>query len=330
MKDIFTNNVLIKALFITVACLLIWKLASILVLLFAAVLFAIFLVHLAKLSSNYIPVGYVANLIGVSLAIAVLFFGLFASFAPFLQDQFSLFAEQVSTSFTDLQNLLSQFGISGVDSLREQILNSSSSIIGRASNLAAAVLNIGSSISALVVLTFFFALSPTVYKEGFMKLIPKDNTKKVSLLLDDLYNSLWRWLLGRLGSMVAVAVLTMFGLGIIGMELAVPLGLLAGLFCFIPTFGPLLSVVPALLFGLSDGWMQLLYICIVYVGVQLIEGNVITPLIQQKMVSIPPALLLTAQIIFGTLLGALGIIFAVPMMLAIMITVQHLYVKELR
>lgn len=329
MKATLTNITLVKALLITVACLLAWQLASILVLLFASVLFAIFLVHITRFSTQYIPIGYIANLLLLTCLIIAVLFGVMASFAPFLQDQFSLFAAQTGSSINDLQELLSQYGVNGLESLREQIVNSSSSIIGRASNVAAAVLNVGSGVSAMIVLTFFFALNPSVYRNGFMKLIPNKSTKKVNALLDDLYHSLWRWLLGRLGSMLAVALLTMVGLGIIGMDLAIPLGLLAGLFCFIPTFGPLLSVVPALLFGLSDGGMQLLYICIVYIVVQVVEGNVITPLIQQKMVSMPPALLLTSQIVFGALLGALGIIFAVPMMLALMITISHLYVKEI-
>ena len=90
--------------------------------------------------------------------------------------------------------------------------------------------------------------------------------------------------------MFVVFVLTSIGLLIIGVPLWLVLAIIAGLLNFIPNFGPLIAMIPAVLVGLLQGPQTALLIAGLYMLVQFLESNLITPTVQQKLVSIPPAL----------------------------------------
>jgi predicted PurR-regulated permease PerM len=101
--------------------------------------------------------------------------------------------------------------------------------------------------------------------------------------------TLRNWLIAQLMAMAVVGSLTWLGLWLIGVPLAPILGLIAALLAFIPNIGPIIAAVPAVLLGFSDGPMTALMVVGVYLGVQTLESNAITPLIQQERVSLPPA-----------------------------------------
>ncbi|MBC7422735.1 MAG: AI-2E family transporter, partial [Ferruginibacter sp.] len=63
---------------------------------------------------------------------------------------------------------------------------------------------------------------------------------------------------------------------------------------------------------------------------QTIVSNIVTPLIQKRMINLPPALTLISQLIMGTMSGALGIILAVPLLSILVILVDELYVKQIK
>ncbi len=146
-------------------------------------------------------------------------------------------------------------------------------------------------------------------------------------MLDNIGNNLKKWLKGKIFAMFVVFVLTSIGLLIIGVPLWLVLALIAGLLNFIPNFGPIIAMLPAVLVGLLQGVDTALYIAGLYLLVQLLESNFITPTVQQKLVSIPPALILIAQLIISPLTGGWGLVLATPLMLIVMLLVQDLYIK---
>ena len=147
-------------------------------------------------------------------------------------------------------------------------------------------------------------------------------------MLDSVYDTLERWLKGKLLSMLLVAILTALGLWALGIPMALTLSLIAGLLCFIPNFGPLLSMIPAVLIALVQGPQMALYVVLLYVGIQFVESNFITPQIQKKMVDLPLAMIMISQVTLGLLTGTLGLILATPIMLIIMQLVKMLYVQD--
>lgn len=126
-----------------------------------------------------------------------------------------------------------------------------------------------------------------------------------------------------------VGVLTALGLWLIEMPLVLALAPIAGLFSFVPFLGPLASAVPALLIAFGQGRAEAVRVVAVYSGVQFLEGNFITPIIQLRAVSLPPAVLLGSQLLMGLFLGLVGILVATPMAVAVLVAVQLLYVRRL-
>jgi predicted PurR-regulated permease PerM len=112
------------------------------------------------------------------------------------------------------------------------------------------------------------------------------------------------------------------------MPLALTLGLLAGLLSFIPNIGPILSFVPAGLLAIPQGFSQVLYVGLLYIGIQTVESYVITPPMQRRMVSLPPALTISAQVILGVLFGFLGLLLATPLAAAVLVLVKMLYLED--
>ncbi|HET9199563.1 MAG TPA: AI-2E family transporter, partial [Dehalococcoidia bacterium] len=109
---------------------------------------------------------------------------------------------------------------------------------------------------------------------------------------------------------------------------ALALALLAGLAQFVPLIGPIVAAVPALLIALSEGWQIVLWTLMLYVAIQQVESNVITPLVQRQAVSLPPAVTLFAVVAFGLLFGPLGLLVAPPLAVVALVAVKKLWVRE--
>jgi predicted PurR-regulated permease PerM len=136
------------------------------------------------------------------------------------------------------------------------------------------------------------------------------------------------WLRGQLIAMVVVGLLTGIGLWLLGLRSALVLGLLAGLLEFVPFLGPFLAAVPAILLALAVSPDLALWVLLLYVGVQQIEGYVLTPMVQQYAVELPGVILLFSLIGFGILFGMLGVILAAPLTVVCYVLVKRLYVIE--
>ena len=128
--------------------------------------------------------------------------------------------------------------------------------------------------------------------------------------------------------MAAIGVLTGFGLWLLDVPFMLLLAVLAAVLTFIPNIGPVLASVPAVLLGLSDGLDHALWIVGLYVGVQAVEGYLVTPRVQQEAVSLPPVLTISFQFLFGLLFGVLGLALAVPLAAVVLRLVQKFYVGE--
>lgn len=174
----------------------------------------------------------------------------------------------------------------------------------------------------------FFTISPQIYIKGFVQLIPVKGQKTAQQVLNKLGEQLRKWLKGTLFSMLTVFVLTAIGLAILGMPLWLVLAVLAGLLSFIPNFGPLLAIIPAVLLAFSESPKMALLVACLYILIQFVESNFITTAIQKKLTNLPPALILIAQLFMGVLTGAWGLVLAIPITLIVIVLVQELYINK--
>lgn len=111
------------------------------------------------------------------------------------------------------------------------------------------------------------------------------------------------------------------------MPIALTLGLLTGLLNFIPNFGPLIAGVPAVLIALTISPQTALYVGLLYVAVQSIDGYIFTPLVNRRSVELPPVLTITAQVLLGVLVGSMGVVLAGPLTAMLIVIVRMLYLK---
>lgn len=178
------------------------------------------------------------------------------------------------------------------------------------------------------IVTLYVALNPDVYRRGVLWMIPAKHEAVATLTMDRMGVSLRWWMLGRLASMAAIGILTSLGMWLIGMPAPLALGALAGLLSFVPNVGPIIAAVPGLLLAVPEGPWTLLSALGVYVVAQIIESNLITPLVDQYTVTTPPAVVIIAQVIMGVLAGVWGVLIATPLLVVVMVLTQQLYVRE--
>jgi predicted PurR-regulated permease PerM len=140
--------------------------------------------------------------------------------------------------------------------------------------------------------------------------------------------ALHQWLLATLMAMGLVAVLVALGAWLIGLPSPLALGLFAGLAEFIPVVGPVLGAVPVLLLALTQGAGHFAWALALVLAVQQLEANMITPMIQQRMVEVPPALLLFSIVAFGAVFDLAGVVLAGPLTVVALVAVRMLYQRQ--
>jgi predicted PurR-regulated permease PerM len=117
-------------------------------------------------------------------------------------------------------------------------------------------------------------------------------------------------------------------LALLGVKAAIALGVIAGLFEFIPFVGPFLAAAPAVAMAFLDGPEAAVYVALAYVGIQQLEGNVITPLLMKEGMDLPPVLTIVTQAIMSLVFGFIGLVVAVPLLAATMVPIKLLYVRD--
>jgi predicted PurR-regulated permease PerM len=174
----------------------------------------------------------------------------------------------------------------------------------------------------------YLAAQPKLYRSGLLKLFPAGSRDRIDQALDDCWTALRLWLAGRLVSMVFIGLLTGVGLWLIGIPGALALGIVAFILEFVPFVGPIIAAVPALVLALAFDPVKALWVALLYLGIQQLEGNVIEPIVQQRAVDLPPALLLFAIVAGALVFGPTGVIFAAPLTVVLFVLVKRLYVRE--
>jgi predicted PurR-regulated permease PerM len=311
--------------------LLLWFALDFILLIFAGVLLAVATHGAAAGLQRYVPLtrGWaLAAVIVLSLA----FLALLTRFTgPRLADQLAELAGRLPDAVTNARDYLSgrPWGRYLVDRFTDAggMVTRPSDMLGRITGIFSTPLGVLANVLIVAFLGVYLAVDAARYRDALLALVPSRAQPRVSDLLGASGRALGRWMLGRLASMLVVLVLTAAALALLGMPLVLGLSLLAGALTFIPYLGPLLAALPAVLIGWTERPGLALWVAGAYAGVQLLESYVITPLVQDRAVSLPPAALLGAQILMGLAAGILGVFLASPLAVVVIVTVQLLYVR---
>ncbi len=312
-----------------VILLLLFKtLFSLLLLTLAGALFAIYFHGCASFFKKYLPISAgwsLALSIVINIILLVVFFWFVGAR---LQQQVSELTDTLPQTINNAKAYLqkSTIGSKALDYLNSS--GNSQKTMSIAKHFFSSSFGILSDIYIILLLGMFFIASPFTYKKGIVHLLPPKAKDKGAELLDEIHNVLKNWTKGQLFGFVFIAVLTALGLWAIGMPLILTLALIAGLLNFIPNFGPIIALIPAGLIGLTQGATTAILVLCLYTLIQVVQSAVTQPLIQKKMVSVPPALIIFGQVAMGLLGGFWGVLLATPVITIIMTVVNKLYVEE--
>lgn len=309
---------------------LMWQAAEALLVIFAGILVAVLLRAIADGFSSVtnIPSGW-------SLAIVVLIlvavFGLGGWFlADRIVDQISQLRQTLPMSLQQIEAQVRQTSVGQyvLEQAEDGGMMEESRVWSRAFGFLSSLLGLLGSLIIVIFVALYLAAEPETYRHGFTLLFPPQRRERVGQVMDRLCHMLRWWLLGQIVSMTCVATLITVGLWLLDIPLALTLGLIAGLVEFIPRFGPLFGAIPAILIALNQGPQSVIWVILLYAGVQVLESYVILPLVQRKAVDLPPALTITVLFLMGILFGFVGLLLAAPLTVVIMSLVKQLYVED--
>ncbi|MEX1063244.1 MAG: AI-2E family transporter [Balneolaceae bacterium] len=340
---------------IIAASLFVWQIRDALLVAFAGVILATVITGIAYKLRQLVPFisrPWSLAAVGIILILFISSFGLI--FGPQIVEEFEALTNRLPQQIMDLQESVREWPLgeqlldgglnSGTEGNTDESNNGNNRQGGETNgqgnsqtgNMSGAMLleagttfvDILGIIVVTVFIGIFFAVDPVIYKTGLTLLVTKKRVDRVSEALEVSANALWQWLTGQFISMAFVGISIIIGLSIIGVPLALLLGLIAGLFDFVPYAGPIAAFLPAILLAFSEDPQSGLLTALLYLVVQQLEGNVVTPLIQHQKVYLPPAVVILSIVAFGVIFGVPGVILATPLAVITMVLVGMLYVQD--
>ncbi len=181
----------------------------------------------------------------------------------------------------------------------------------------------------ILVAGVYLAIDPDIYVRGLVRLLPVSLRAEADGVLHDLRETLQLFMLGRLASMVFVAPATGIAAWLLGVPAPAVLALIAGLFTFVPYAGPIVAAIPIALLSATSGMDVFAWMMIAYTVAQAVEGFVITPLVGEWTIKMPPVLTIAAEVLLGSMFGPIGVIVSVPLAAAAMVLVRRIYVERI-
>ncbi|GBQ15966.1 AI-2E family transporter [Swaminathania salitolerans] len=315
-------------LIVTIVVLAVWLLGDVMMVVFAATLFAVVLHGLARILRDkaripyQLAVGLVALVILAAIVTLIYFSG------PQISDQFVKLKQALITQYGQLRSRMgtTSWGQFALDHLPKSLGGNEqgggpsfgAGLANSVTGILSSAFGLLGTVAVILIAGLYFAMSPAIYVDGMLRLVPEGHRPLARKLILSAGNTLWSWTIGQAFDMLAVGLASGIGLAILGVPLAMALGVVAGLCNFIPYIGAIMGAIPAVLIALSQGTRTGLMVAGLYCVIQFLEGNVLAPFIQRHAVHMPPALAILSQTVFGSILGVPGLILASPLTAALL------------
>lgn len=330
---------LLGFLSIVIAIYVLWRIKQVLLLAFAAIIFATVINQIVKFLQRRFHVGRgIAVTISVTGVLAFVISFIALVIPPFIEQFQELITlvpvglERLSGWNQWLQNLLPPElidDVRGLGSLTQNLNSWFSGFIGNFFNIFSSTLGIVLNSLLVIVVTIMLLAKPTAYRQIFLLLFPAFYRARVKKILIECEKDLGGWAIGILFNMAVITVFSGIGLWALGVELPLANSLLAGLLTFLPNVGPTLSVIPPVALGLLDAPWKGLAVIILYIVIQQLESNVLTPIVMEKQVSLLPAVTLLSQVAFAVFFGILGLFLALPIVVIAQVWIKEIIVKDI-
>jgi len=325
----FLRRVLIVAA-VVILVLLLWQVRMALLIAFAGVVVAVLLLAAARPAERYLGLSrsWSLLLVGVLLALGLGLAGMLVGNE--VMAQFNQLLERLPDAVSAFEDRF-RVELPGVEeTVASGAVDTSmlGTLAGHAATLGSLAIGAGTALVVAVVGGFFLAVNPGMYRRGILKLLPRAQHSRADEAMVASGNALRLWIGAQLISMTIVGGLAWLGTWWLGLPSPLALGLFAGLMNFVPLIGAFAGAVPALFLALAEGGNAVLWTGLLFIAIQQLESNMILPLVEKHMVSMPPALLLFSVVGVGLLFGVPGVILAAPLTVVAYVLVKKLYVSE--
>ena len=331
------------ALFVaTLFVLFVFKVIDVLLLVFLAILLAVYLSAITDWLEHRFGM---RRWVGLTLAVVTTLAGVVsvgALLAPPVIEQTRALIGGLPQTLTNIQNVLARWASQYPVLDQTELANPSSGVVSGLVTDATRFLS-GSIFgyvrgggmlfiegASVVVMALYLARQPELYRDGLISLFAPRHRAIAVRVFDDTAATLRAWVVGQLISMAVLALLTAVGLWILGVPYWLAFGIFTGIVAIVPFFGTLVStLLPALFVVASGDWVKVLLVTLFGVLVHVFGSNVVVPRIMQRTVDLPPVLTIAIVLVMGTLLGAVGLIVAVPLLCVTMVLIRHILHREI-
>jgi predicted PurR-regulated permease PerM len=330
-------SVLIATIFAILLLLFVYSVADVLLMVFVAALFSLYLGGIADFLQDRLNVPRWLGLVCAMVFTILLATGIgWLVVPPVLrqtQDLVGALPREIGGWTKSLETLVVRYPILKSIIHPNEVERQLSGIVANASKLVPAVLNFLHGfidLSGILVMGIYLASRPEVYREGIIALAPPVHRELVRDILLDLKRSLRAWIGGQMIAMFFLGVLTWIGLSFLKVPFSLAFGVFTGVAVLVPFFGSLFStLLPAILVVGQGGIVQALLVVLLGVVIHVIEGNIIHPIVMERRVHLPPVLSITSVLVMGELLGFIGLLVAVPVLATTMVIVRRIYIHRL-
>ncbi len=181
---------------------------------------------------------------------------------------------------------------------------------------------------AVFLIAFYLLLERKDLERHLIVLFGEGQEKKAADFINKAEKRLGGWVRGEAVLMTIIGAMTYLGLRILGLEFAVPLALLAGVLEIVPSIGPILSAVPAIIAGLAISPLMGLAVASLYFLIQQLENTLIVPKVMEKTAGVNPLVTILALAIGFKLGGVVGAILAVPVVLLFQVIASEVFASK--
>ena len=336
----------VAALLIGLGLLFVWEVRGTLMLTFAAVILVVLFTMPVRLLMHRFEmnrlIAIVLSVIGFFVVVTLIG----SSILPTILKQFTELTDDVlplawqrAQAVINSGALVQQFPfLEGVvnfefnDELVNQVVSQITDLLGRVGGsvlpVVGGVANTVLSVLIIFFMSMYLLAEPELYVNGIIKLTPKWYRERMRVVLSRVDLTLRAWLSVTGVSMIVVGMGTGLGLAVLGIQEWVALGVLAGVLSFIPNFGPVVALIPAVAAAIVQAENNIIWTVVIVYGVSFFQSQVLSPVLASERMNMAAVLILLGQIIFGFFFGFLGLMLAVPLSACVAVLVDEIYVKD--
>jgi predicted PurR-regulated permease PerM len=305
-----------------------WIVKSLIVAILVALIIATPTSNLAdKLRKYYIPRGMTA--FATLLALVAILVGIIVLFVPMLSGEISRFADTLPQFQVEIRNMVNTFTrTNDIQNLigkvtSTDVANASQSAISFLTSTLGATASAATSFIVQLLIIFVLAFYLAVQERGverFLRLVsPIEKENYIVDLWERSQKKIQSWVNGQVLLAGIIGLTTFIGLSILGMKYALLFALLATVCELIPVVGMTIATVPALIVAyLVGGVPMVLKVGVFYFILTQTENHILSPMVVNKVVGIPPIIVIIALLAGGMIAGFWGVLLAVPVAAIVM------------